>query len=166
MFGMGQAQGPATPAALDSMRAAAARAMRDGAFGVASALIYPPGNYASTSELVEIMKVIAPYGGLYVTHMRSEGDQLLEAIDEAITIGRDGGVPVEIYHLKAGGVRNWPKGARAIAKIDSARARGLDVQADMYPYPAGGTGLSACLPPWASAARNPSSQRCLLRSVK
>ena len=151
MFGMGQSQGPATPAALDSMRAAAARAMRDGAYGVASALIYPPGNYASTSELVEIMKAVAPHGGLYITHMRSEGDQLLEAIDEAITIGRDGGVPVEIFHLKAGGVRNWPKGALAIARIDAARARGLDVQANMYPYPAGGTGLSACLPPWASA---------------
>jgi dihydroorotase/N-acyl-D-amino-acid deacylase len=82
--------------------------------------------------------------------MRSEGDQLLEAMDEAIRIGRDGGVPVEIYHLKAAGKRNWGKAAQAIAKIDSARRAGLDVQADMYAYTAGGTGLSACTPPWAS----------------
>ena len=151
MYGMGMAQGPADAASLDSMRAAARQAMRDGAFGIASALIYPPGNYSGTAELIELMKAIAPYGGLYITHMRSEGDQLLEAVDEAIRIGREGGVPVEIYHLKAGGVRNWPKGAAVIARIDSARATGVDVQADMYPYTAGGTGLTACLPPWASA---------------
>jgi dihydroorotase/N-acyl-D-amino-acid deacylase len=94
-------------------------------------------------------KAMSPYG-VYITHMRSEGDQLLEGIDEAIRIGRDGGVPVEIYHLKAAGKRNWPKAAQAIAKIDSARRAGLDVQADMYAYTAGGTGLSACTPPWAS----------------
>ena len=150
-FGMGMAQGAADAVALDSMRQAARRAMRDGAFGIASALIYPPGNYAGTDELIELMKVIAPYGGLYITHLRSEGDELLEAVDEAIRIGREGGVPVEIFHLKAGGVRNWSKGPLAIARIDAARAQGLDVQADMYPYPAGGTGLTACLPPWASA---------------
>ena len=150
-YGMAQAQGPAGPAALDSMKAAAAQAMRDGAFGIASALIYPPGTYASTAELIALNAAIAPLGGLYITHMRGEGDGLLESVDEAIRIGRDGGVPVEIYHLKAGGVRNWAKGPRVIAKIDSARAAGLDIQADMYPYPAGGTGLSACLPPWASA---------------
>ena len=150
-YGMAQAQGPAGPAALDSMKAAAAQAMRDGAFGIASALIYPPGAYASTAELIALNAAIAPLGGLYITHMRGEADGLLESVDEAIRIGRDGGVPVEIYHLKAGGLRNWAKGPRVIAKIDSARAAGLDIQADMYPYPAGGTGLSACLPPWASA---------------
>src|SRR5438093_13263799 len=94
---------------------------------------------------------MSPYGGVYITHMRSEADQFLEAIDEAIRIGHEGGVPVEIYHLKAAGKRNWPKAAQAIAKIDSARAAGQDVGADMYPYVAGGTALSACLPPWASA---------------
>jgi N-acyl-D-amino-acid deacylase len=94
---------------------------------------------------------MSPYGGVYITHMRSEADQLLEAIDEAIRIGREGGVAVEIYHLKAAGRRNWPKAAHAIAKIDSARRAGLDIQANMYSYTAGGTGLSACLPPWASA---------------
>lgn len=147
----GMALGPASPAELDTMRALMRRAMEDGAFGLASALIYPPGNFASTDELAAIAGAMAPYGGVYITHMRSEADQFLEAIDEAIEIGRRGGVPVEIYHLKAGGQRNWPKAARAIAKVDSARAAGLEVQANMYPYIAGSTGLAACLPPWASA---------------
>jgi N-acyl-D-amino-acid deacylase len=100
---------------------------------------------------VEIARAMSPLGGVYITHMRSEADQYLEAIDEAMRIGRDGGVPVEIYHLKAGGVRNWPKATLAVAKIDSARAAGQDVAADMYPYVAGGTSLSACTPPWATA---------------
>ena len=150
VYAKGQAIGKPTPSELDTMRAVVRRAMEDGAFGVGSALIYPPGNYASTEELVELSRAMAPYGGMYITHMRSEADQLLEAVDEAIRIGREGGVPVEIYHLKAGGRRNWPKMAQAIAKIDSARRAGLDVQANMYPYPAGATGLSACTPPWAS----------------
>ena len=147
----GMALGEPTPAELDTMRAVVRRAMGDGAFGVASALIYPPGNFAGTAELIDIARAMAPYGGVYITHMRSEADQLLEAIDEAIRIGREGSVPVEIYHLKAGGLRNWPKAGQAIAKIDSARAAGVDVQANMYPYVAGGTGLSSCLPPWAAA---------------
>jgi N-acyl-D-amino-acid deacylase len=147
----GQVEGPATAAELDTMRAVMRRAMEDGAFGLGTALIYPPGNYASTAELVEIARAMAPYHGVYITHMRSEADRLLEGIDEALTIGREGGVPVEIYHLKAAGERNWGKAAQAIAKIDSARAAGQDVAADMYPYTAGGTALSACLPPWASA---------------
>ena len=151
MYGMGQAAGAADPAQLDTMRAVMRGAMEDGAFGLGTALIYPPGNYASTEELIEMAKAMAPYGGVYITHMRSEADHFLEAIDEAIRIGRDGGVPVEIYHLKAAGKRNWHKAAQAIAKIDSARAAGQDVPADMYPYTAGGTGLAACLPPWASA---------------
>jgi N-acyl-D-aspartate/D-glutamate deacylase len=151
IYAKGMAAGAPTPAELDTMRAVTRRAMADGSFGVASALIYPPGNFATTEELVEIAKAMSPYGGVYITHMRSEADQFLEAIDEAIRIGREGSVPVEIYHLKAAGRRNWPKAAAAISKIDSARARGLDVQADMYPYVAGGTGLAACLPPWVSA---------------
>lgn len=150
-YGMAYAQGAASAAALDSMKGAARRAMRDGAFGIASALIYPPGNFASTDELVALVRETAPFGGIYITHMRSEGDQLLEAVDEAVRIGREGGVPVEIYHLKASGIRNWAKGRAVIAKIDSIRATGLDVQADMYPYTAGGTGLTACLPPWSEA---------------
>lgn len=151
MYAKGMAQGPATPAELDSMRMVVRQAMEDGAFGIASALIYPPGNYARTEELVEIGRAMAPYGGVYITHMRSEADAWLPAIDEALRIGRDAGVPVEIYHLKAGGRRNWHKTAVAIARIDSARAAGQDVQANMYAYIAGGTGLSSCLPPWAAA---------------
>jgi len=151
MYAKGMAEGAPSPAELDSMRTVVREAMRDGAFGIASALIYPPGVYASTEELVETAKAMAPFGGVYITHMRSEADELLEAIDEALRIGREGGVPVEIYHLKAAGKRNWHKAAQAVAKIDSARALGQDVSADMYPYVAGGTGLAACLPPWASA---------------
>ena len=150
VYAKGQAIGNPNAAELDTMRAVVRRAMEDGAFGIGSALIYPPGNYATTEELTEMAKAMSPYGGIYITHMRSEADQLLEAIDEAITIGSKGGVPVEIYHLKAAGTRNWPKGPQAIAKIDSARRAGVDVQANMYPYVAGGTGLSACTPPWAS----------------
>ncbi|MCX5767101.1 MAG: D-aminoacylase [Gemmatimonadetes bacterium] len=151
VFGMGMAMGAATPAAMDAMRGAMRNAMEDGAFGLGTALIYPPGNYASTEELIEVTKSMAPYGGIYITHMRSEADQVLEAMDEALRIGREGGVPVEIYHLKAAGVGNWSKEAAMIAKIDSARATGFDVQANMYPYTAGGTGLAACLPPSVSA---------------
>lgn len=148
-YAKGQAAGAPTPAELDTMRAAMVRAMEDGAFGLATALIYPPGNFATTDELIEIARAMAPYGGVYITHMRSEADQVLEATDEAIRIGREGGVPVEIYHLKVAGLRNWPKTPALIDRIDAARADGLDVQANMYPYVAGGTGLSACLPPWA-----------------
>jgi dihydroorotase/N-acyl-D-amino-acid deacylase len=150
-YAKGSAQGAPSAAELDSMRKVVRWAMEGGAYGIASALIYPPGNFATTEELIEAAKAMAPYGGVYITHMRSEADDWLEAIDEAIRIGRDGGVPVEIFHLKAGGRRNWSKAPLAIAKIDSARAAGLDVQANMYPYVAGGTGLNACFPPWASA---------------
>jgi N-acyl-D-amino-acid deacylase len=150
-YGMGTAMGDATPEALEAMKGALVRGMRDGAFGLASALIYPPNNFASTTELIELAKAMSPYGGVYITHMRSEADRVLEAMDEAIRIGAEGNVPVEIYHLKAAGVRNWGKKAAMLAKVDSARAAGRDVATDMYPYTAGATGLTACLPPWASA---------------
>jgi dihydroorotase/N-acyl-D-amino-acid deacylase len=150
-YGMAQHMGAATGAALDSMRAAVRRAMEDGAFGMASALIYPPNTFASTEELIEEAKAMAPYGGIYISHMRSEADRLLEAMDEVIRISKEGGVRGEIYHLKAAGMRNWPKARAAIAKIDSARAAGIDIQANMYPYPAGATGLTSCLPPEYSA---------------
>ena len=143
----GQAMGAPSAAEVDTMRAVVRRAMEDGAFGIASALIYPPNTYATTSELTELAKAMSPYGGVYITHMRSEGDQFLEALDEAIAIGKNGGVPVEVYHLKASGPRNWPKMAKAIAKIDSARAAGQDVQADMYLYIAGGNNFSSCIAP-------------------
>lgn len=147
VYAKGEEAGPLTAAERDTMKAMVARAMEDGAFGIASALIYPPNTYASTEELIEGARAMAPYGGVYITHMRSEGDKFLEAIDEAMRIGREGGVPVEIYHLKASGPRNWPKMPVAIAKIDSARAAGQDVQANMYLYPAGGNSFASCIPP-------------------
>ena len=150
-YGMAERMGAATGTTLDSMRAAVRRAMEDGAFGMASALIYPPSTFATTEELIEEARAMSPYGGVYITHMRSEADRLLEGIDETIRIAKDGGVAGEIYHLKAAGLRNWGKARQAIAKIDSARALGIDVQANMYPYTAGGTGLSSCLPPEYSA---------------
>jgi N-acyl-D-amino-acid deacylase len=142
---------PMTPAELDTMRAVVRRAMEDGAFGIATALIYAPGSFSTTEELIEASRAMAPYGGVYISHIRSEGDGLLEAVDEAIRIGAEAGVPVEIYHLKAAGQRNWHLGPLSIAMIDSARALGLDVQANVYPYPAAGTGLTSCLPAWAAA---------------
>jgi N-acyl-D-amino-acid deacylase len=151
VYAMGQTMEAPTAAQLDTMRAVVRRAMQDGAFGVGTALIYPPGRYASTEELTELVKAAAPYGGIYTTHLRSEGDRVLEAMDEALRIGHDAGVPVEIYHLKAAGKRNWSKERAMIAKIDSARAAGQDVSAGMYVYPAGSTGFAAVLPPWVSA---------------
>ncbi|MFT4605800.1 MAG: N-acyl-D-amino-acid deacylase [Rhodothermales bacterium] len=151
VYAKGEAEGAATPTELDTMRTIMRNAMRDGAFGLASALIYPPASFISTDELVEVTTAMAPFGGLYITHMRSEADKLLEAIDESIEIGQRAGVPVEIYHLKAAGQRNWYKAALAVDRIQAARDAGMDVQADMYPYTAGGTGLTAALPPWASA---------------
>ncbi|HEX2451542.1 MAG TPA: amidohydrolase family protein, partial [Gemmatimonadales bacterium] len=150
-YAMGGAQRAPTWAELDTMRAVVADAMRDGAFGLGTALGYPPGSYASTEELVALAREVARYGGVYATHLRSEGDALLEAIDEALEIGRRGGVPVEIYHFKTAGERNWPKLRPAMAKIDSARAHGFDIGANMYPYAAARMRLSVCLPPWASA---------------
>jgi N-acyl-D-amino-acid deacylase len=151
VLGMGMAMGAAGSPERRLMQQAVRESMRSGAFGVASALVYPPGNFASTDELISINAAAAPFGGVYITHMRSEADNYLEAIDEAIEIGTGAGVPVEIYHLKAAGQRNWYKATLAVAKIDSARAAGVDIQANMYPYTAGGTGLDACFPPWASA---------------
>jgi N-acyl-D-amino-acid deacylase len=149
-YAKGMEMGVPTPDELETMRRVMAEAMQDGALGVSYALIYPPDTYTSTPELVEVAKVAAHYGGIYVTHMRSEGDQLLEAIDEALTIGRQAHVPVEIYHLKASGKQNWHKMPEAIARIQAARDEGVDVTADMYPYAASGTGLDSVLPPWVA----------------
>jgi N-acyl-D-amino-acid deacylase len=149
-YARGADAGAPTAAELDSMRKVVRWAMEGGAFGIATALIYPPSTFASTGELVEASRAMAPYGGVYITHMRSEGDRILEAIDEAVRIGREAGVPVEIYHLKPAGVRNWGKAEAMLQRIEAARRAGIDVQANMYPYTAGGTGLTACFPPWAS----------------
>ena len=151
VVGMGMAMGEAGDRERRAMQQAVRQSMEDGAFGIATALVYPPGNFASTDELISINEAMAPYGGVYITHLRSEADNFLEAIDEALEIGIQADVPIEIYHLKAGGRRNWHKAAEAVAKIDSARASGVDVQANMYPYAAGGGALDACFPPWASA---------------
>lgn len=151
IFAKGYAEGRATPAELDTMRRVMRDAMRDGAFGLGSALIYPPGTYASTDELAAMAEAMAPYHGVYITHIRSEDDQLFETMDEALAIGKRGGVPVEIYHLKAAAQRNWGKAAGMVAKIDSARRAGQDVGATMYPYPASANSLGACIPSWASA---------------
>ncbi len=150
-WGKGLDLGEPAPDELAAMCRMTAEAMADGAFGVATALIYPPGAFAGTEELVAIARVVGEHGGVYITHIRSEADGFLEGLEEALDIGRRARVPVEIYHLKAAGRRNWPKLGEAIARIDAARAAGQDVGADMYPYVAGGTGLTSCLPPWSSA---------------
>jgi N-acyl-D-amino-acid deacylase len=147
----GLAQGHATPSEIQEMQNLVRLAMQDGAFGVGSALIYPPGVYADAAELAAITKPAGELKGIYITHIRSEADNLLEALDEAITIGQKAGTPVEIYHLKASGKRNWTKEVLALAKIDAARAAGQDVGACMYPYTAGATGLTSVLPPWTAA---------------
>lgn len=150
-YAKGMAMGPASADELATMRQVAAEAMEDGAFGVSYALIYPPESYAATDEIVEVCQAIAPYGGLYITHMRSEADPILEAVEEALAIGQRAGVPVEIYHLKVTGPHNWPKMAEVITRINAARATGIDVTANMYPYIASGTGLTAMLPNWVAA---------------
>ncbi|MBK8649017.1 MAG: D-aminoacylase [Gemmatimonadetes bacterium] len=147
---MGQAPGMPNATQLDTMRAVVRDAMRGGAFGISTALIYPPGSYASTTELVEMARAMAPFQGGYITHMRSEDDSLYEAMDEAFRIGREGGVRVDIYHLKASNRRNWSKAPGMVAKIDSARASGFDVAATMYPYPFSGNNLGECFPDWAA----------------
>jgi N-acyl-D-amino-acid deacylase len=133
---------------LDRMRTHVRLAMSEGAMGVTTALIYTPAVFSKTDELVELAKVASAAGGMYISHMRSEGNRLLEAIDETITIARDAHIRAEIYHLKAAGQSNWAKLGDAIAKIEAARKDGLEITADMYTYTAGSTGLDASMPPW------------------
>jgi len=137
-----------TPGELDRMRKLVAQAMEDGAMGLTTALIYAPATYAKTEELIELSKVAASYGGMYIAHIRSEGNKFLEAIDETLRIAREAKLPVEVYHLKAGGTQNWPKMDQAIAKIEAAQREGVKITADMYTYVAGATGLDASMPPW------------------
>lgn len=139
-----------TEAELERMKQLVAQAMKDGAFGISTALIYPPGHYAKTEELIELAKVAARYGGIYGTHMRSEGASEMEAIDEAIRIGREAGIPVEIFHMKVSGKPRWGSMTKVVEKIQAARDQGLDIRANQYPYIAGGTALSAALPPWVA----------------
>ena len=139
---------PPTEEELDRMRALVSKAMEEGALGVGSSLIYAPAFYAETDELVALATEAGRYGGLYISHLRSEGDRLLEALDELIEIARRAGVAAEVYHLKAAGKANWPLLDKAIARIEAARAEGLAITADMYNYTAGATGLDAAMPPW------------------
>ena len=145
---VGYADRAPTTEELARMQALVRQAMEEGALGIGSSLIYAPAFYAKTDELVALSKAAAPYGGMYISHMRSEGSRFLEAIDELVTISREAGVPAEIYHLKAAGERNWGKLEAAIAKVEQARASGLRITADMYNYIAGATGLDASMPPW------------------
>jgi N-acyl-D-amino-acid deacylase len=140
---------PPTPAELDRMRALVRSEMEAGALGIGSSLIYAPDNFASTEELIELCKVAAEYRGKYISHMRSEGARLVEAVDELLRISRDANIPAEIYHLKAAGESNWPKMDRVLDMIETARKNGQKITADMYTYPAGATGLNAAMPPWA-----------------
>jgi N-acyl-D-amino-acid deacylase len=139
---------PPTAEELERMRGHVRRAMDEGAMGLTSALIYIPGVFAKTGELVELAKVASQSGGMYISHMRSEGDRLLEAIDEVLTIAREAHIRAEIYHLKAAMQSNWNKLGDAIAKIEAAQKAGLEITADMYTYTAGSTGLDAAMPPW------------------
>jgi N-acyl-D-amino-acid deacylase len=160
---------------LEKMRDLVEREMRDGALGIATALEYAPAYYADTEELIELCKVAARHKGKYITHMRSEGERLLEGIDEAIRISREAKIPAEIYHFKAAGKANWKKMDDAIAKVEAARREGLTITANMYCYTAGAAPLTACIPPWASEGgevalrrrlRDPEARKRLLDDIR
>ncbi len=138
----------ATPEQLERMQQIVRDAMREGAMGVASSLMYPPGLFADTAELIALSEAAAEFDGMYVSHMRDEGAHMLEAIDELITIARETGIRAEIYHLKSSGQQNWPLFDEAVKMIEEARAEGLHITADVYTYPAGSTGLNVTVPPW------------------
>ena len=142
------------PEQLQRMRALVRTAMEEGALGVGSSLIYPPAAFAETDELVALVSEAGKCGGMYISHMRSEGDRLLESVDELIEISRRSGAPAEIYHLKQAGRANWGKLDDVIARVEKARSQGLKITADMYTYTAGGTGLAASMPPWVQDGGN------------
>jgi N-acyl-D-amino-acid deacylase len=133
---------------MDEMRELVRREMEAGALGIGTSLIYPPAFYARTEELIELCKVAAKYKGKYISHIRSEGNHLLEAFDELVRVAREAKIPAEVYHIKAAGQRNWNKLDTLLTRIEAAQKEGLTVRADMYTYTAAGTGLDACLPPW------------------
>ena len=137
-----------TPQQLEEMRDLVRREMEAGALGIGTSLIYPPAFYAKTEELIELCKVASKYRGKYISHMRSEGNQLLGALDELIRISREAGIPAEVYHIKAAGEKNWAKEDELLGRIEAAQKEGLKIRANMYTYTAAGTGLDACLPPW------------------
>src|SRR3954453_4543250 len=147
LLGAGFEDRPLAPAELDRLRALVDEEMADGALGIGTALIYPPGRFARTDELTALAAVVGRHGGTYISHIRSEGDQFLECLDELLAIGREAGCRAEVWHLKAAGQHNWPKMKLAIERIEEARAAGQAVAANMYPYTAGGTSLAASIPP-------------------
>jgi N-acyl-D-amino-acid deacylase len=147
IHGAGFEDRPMTPAELDRVKGLVADEMAEGAMGIGSALIYAPGHYASTEELVELAKVAGRYRGKYFSHLRSEGDRWEEGVDELLRISREGELPAELWHLKAAGAHNWPKMDRVLDTLESVRAAGEPISADIYPYTAGGTALAACIPP-------------------
>lgn len=153
---------PPTTEEMANMKALTHQAMQEGAMGLGSSLIYPPAFFATTEELVELAKVVGEYDGMYISHMRSEGNRIEQSIQELITIAREGGIGAEIYHLKLAGKQNWDKLPTVVKMIEDARAEGLDITTDMYTYIAGGTSLSACFPPWASDG----GQDALLQRLK
>lgn len=166
---------PPTATELERMRALVRQGMEEGAVGLGSSLIYAPAFYAQTDELIELAKVVAEYGGTYISHIRSEGNRLLEAVEELITIAREAGLPAEIYHLKAAGRSNWHKMDQVIAMVEAARDEGLHITANMYNYPAGATGLDAAMPPdvqegghdaWVERLRNPAIRARVVREMR
>ncbi len=154
MYVLGEADVQPTAAQMEEMRELVRREMEAGALGIGSSLIYPPAFYARTEELIELCKVAARYKGKYISHMRSEGNRLTEAVAELIRISREAGIPAEIYHLKAAGQENWGKMDQVIRMVNEARRQGLKITADMYTYTAGATGLTASLPPWSQDGGN------------
>jgi N-acyl-D-amino-acid deacylase len=171
---IGHADRAPTPEELEKMRQLVREAMREGALGVASSLIYPPGSFAKTDELIELARAAAESGGMYVSHLRSEGSQLLPSVDELLAIAREAKTRAEIYHLKASGKANWPKMAEAIAKVEQARAEGLHITADIYTYPASSTGLDSVMPPWTQEGgyeaflkrlRDPAMRKRIMREM-
>jgi N-acyl-D-amino-acid deacylase len=172
---VGHADRPPTADELARMQTLARQAMEEGALGLGSSLIYAPAFYAQTPELVALARAVGEHGGMYISHMRSEGNRLREAVIELITIARDAGVPAEIYHLKAAGSANWPKMDSVIAMVEAARAEGLRITADMYTYTAGATGLDAAMPPWVQEGghdawverlRDPAVRRRVAREMR
>jgi N-acyl-D-amino-acid deacylase len=160
---------------LERMKALVRESMEGGAMGVGSALIYAPGTYAKTEELVELCKVASSYGGMYISHLRSEGNGLLEALDEFLQIAREASIPAEIYHMKQSGEKNWAKLGPLVARIEAARQSGLRITANMYTYTAGATGLDAAMPPWVQEGgltkwinrlKDPSLRRRVLQEMR
>ncbi|MGB5720012.1 MAG: D-aminoacylase [Woeseiaceae bacterium] len=145
---IGHEDRPPTAEELEKMRSLVRSAMEDGALGVASSLMYPPGLFADTDELIELSRVAAEYDGMYISHMRDEGAHMIEAIEELLTIAREAEIRAEIYHLKSSGQSNWPLFDKAVEMVEAARAEGLQITADVYTYPAGATGLNVTVPPW------------------